>query len=484
MDILEKIRHYHFEFYHFLILISVLILSQVVLSYTNLNSTEDLLSSTLDYYKLETAERQAEFTTIALEQIIHQNIVINNDPDYSKEVLVESLEFIIKQQKLQKNVNEILILFPYKNQVLSFESGYNVYDFVFNKNVNDEGNKHIKATNLFTDNKTNLFFEEDIITVSDEQSVFHVLVPFTLKGEIVGAVYLNIQPNISSIASIISSSFSKTGAAVSIIILLSLLAVFMITTYVVRERDNAQAVLFAKREDEIKERTELIKEAAFTKRIYHAHHKAEKIVGFIKEDLRTLKESNCSSIKTKISRYTNFIGRVIYDMKTYNPPISVIRNKNFKSNLNDIIEFIVKNIILRSSKINDQVNFIFNFDINIPLVNINEYVMWEIFEPLIQNAIDHNPDKQLDISLITKFNRKENVIICEISDNGKGFTEELLELDEEGNKKIFLEHATTKRENNNNGYGCFIANENVKRCGWIIDAENHSDGAKFTIKIK
>ena len=28
------------------------------------------------------------------------------------------------------------------------------------------------------------------------------------------------------------------------------------------------------------------KELIFTKRIYHTHHKAEKIMGFIKEDLR------------------------------------------------------------------------------------------------------------------------------------------------------------------------------------------------------
>jgi len=483
MNFLNKIRHYHFEFYHFIILISVLIISQVILSYTNVSSTEDLLATSLEHYRLETAERQAEFTTIALEQVIHQNLLLKNTPQFSRDVLVETLEFIIKQQKLQRNVNDICIVIPYENEVLSLEDGSSVYELIFNNRFIETQSSNTIAVQLFNSNKPSLLFDENIITVSDNKSLFHVLVPFTLKGEVAGAVYLYIQPNISSMAQVISSSFSQTSAIVSLIILLALLIVFLITTYVVKERDNAQAILFAQKEIQIKNSIEAKKEAAFTKRIYHAHHKAEKVVGFIKEDLRNLGNNNLLDMKIKISKYANFIGRVIYDMKTYNPPINVIRNRNFNTNLNHVIRFVVNNIIKRSYKNNEELDIKLILDDLIPDLHVNEYVIWEVFEPLIQNSIEHSKVEQLEINIITKLNIDNGNISCDIFDNGGGIDEYLLKLNSENIQNIFLENSSTHSQNHNRGYGCFIAYENSKKCGWKITAENYLSGAKFKINI-
>lgn len=67
-------------------------------------------------------------------------------------------------------------------------------------------------------------------------------------------------------------------------------------------------------------------------------------MGFIKEDLRKLSSENINEIKYRVSKYSNFISRVIYDMKWYDPPIQTIRNAMFKTNLNEVIKFIVNNI--------------------------------------------------------------------------------------------------------------------------------------------
>jgi len=58
-------------------------------------------------------------------------------------------------------------------------------------------------------------------------------------------------------------------------------------------------------------------------------------------------------------------------------------------------------------------------------------------------------------------------------------------INENGIKNIFLENVTSKQTGlQNSGYGCYIAYEISKRCGWEIDAENLSEGGcRFTITI-
>jgi hypothetical protein len=96
----------------------------------------------------------------------------------------------------------------------------------------------------------------------------------------------------------------------------------------------------------------LEKESLFTKRIYHTHHKAEKIMGFIKNDVRTMNSENLGQLKQRVITYSNFISRIIYDMKWYDQDINTIVNPVFHSNINAIIEFIVQNVFLRISSHN------------------------------------------------------------------------------------------------------------------------------------
>ena len=134
----------------------------------------------------------------------------------------------------------------------------------------------------------------------------------------------------------------------------------------------------------------------------------------------------------------------------------------------------------------DQYQFQLDLDQNLPIVNNNEFVVWEILEPLIQNAIDHSVRNQgIVIGINTTYNLAQNSSKIVIKDNGTGIPEDLLKRDEKGIKKIFLEHTTTKTSMNNSGYGCYIAYEiSTQRCNWKMDAENLSDGGcQFIVNI-
>ena len=143
------------------------------------------------------------------------------------------------------------------------------------------------------------------------------------------------------------------------------------------------------------------KESLFTRRIYHTHHKAEKIMGFIKEDLRKMNCENIDDIKNRVTTYSNFISRIIYDMKWYDQPINTIINPIFNSDINAVIRFIVQHLFLRVSSRNEMFSLKLNLDNKMPFVHINEFVIWEILEPLIQNSVDHGGKRQIEITITT-----------------------------------------------------------------------------------
>jgi light-regulated signal transduction histidine kinase (bacteriophytochrome) len=267
---------------------------------------------------------------------------------------------------------------------------------------------------------------------------------------------------------------------------MGLIAIFLVSSRAVKERNDAQHKFYKEHEINLKKEIRLEKESLFTKRIYHTHHKAEKIMGFIKQDVRQMNNENLPELKNRIITYSNFISRIIYDMKSYDPEINTIINPMFKTDINEVIKFLIKYIFLRISSKNEMFDFDLLLDETLPSVNVNEFVVWEILEPLIQNSIDHGDKKSIKIKITTIFNNAENVSNIIISDNGVGIKKELLEKDEKGIKKIFLENETTKIiDGANSGYGCFIAHQMaVKSCGWELDAENLEAGCKFTITIK
>ncbi|MBU0476248.1 MAG: histidine kinase [Bacteroidetes bacterium] len=482
MNLLKKI---HFDLYHITILLITIILSQVILSYINVKSIEEVTQESIRLYKWQSAERIADLTTATLELIV-QPIYSSSINEELKATIIESIDYTLTQEIMQKNIDDIsLLVVDESNRVIFLEDGEEIINFLLNGNYTykgEESNKEI-AKELFKDSYYNLFKNESISTLKKDNISFHILVPFSKHGEIIGAVYMKITPNFDNIIHAIIGSYNISGSLVSALILLTLLGMFFITSFLVKERDNAQKLLFLNKEIQIRAEIARQKESFFTKRIYHAHHKAEKIVGFIKQDLYSLNNLNMEIIRNRMVKYSSFIGRVIYDMKTYNPPINVIRNQSFNSNLNEIIVFIVDNIFKRVFKEGTQYNFKLDLDHKVPILRVNEYVIWQMIEPLIQNCIDHNKKKKIDIIIKTEYDEKINRTFLYIYDTGEGVKEELLEYDNSGIKRIFSEGTSSKDSSTNSGYGCFIAYESSRLCGWKIDLINTYPGTKTTVEI-
>jgi signal transduction histidine kinase len=210
-------------------------------------------------------------------------------------------------------------------------------------------------------------------------------------------------------------------------------------------------------------------------------------MGFIKEDVRKMDPRNLDAMKQRVVTYSNFISRIIYDMKWYDQDINTIVNPIFHTDINDVIEFIVRNVFLRLSSKNEMFDIKLDLDPSLPLVHVNEFIVWEILEPLIQNSIDHGGRDSVTIIITTRWDRTAGTSCLTIADNGVGIAQESLQPGPKGIKKVFLEQESTKKGmGSHSGYGCYIAYQMaVEKCGWGLDAENLPEGGcRFTLTIR
>lgn len=476
---------FHFEIYHFFIILIIIVVSQTLIPIINNYNTEKLIGRVMDYYRWDVAERMADQTTSSIE-LLFQRVLETPNPQIGLEkATIEAIDFIIYQQNLQRSVDDFSIILGKGTKIRFYKTGAELFDAVVKKETptSEDISFDPEIHKWYAHVSQQLFTDEASQYKSEKGTIFYFLVPFSLKGEVVGAVYMKINPGLDKIEGAFISSFRQTGALFSILIFLGLLAMFVMTNYLKDERDTAQELLYKKREKKLTLDIESRKENMFVQRIYHAHHKMEKIIGFIKQDMQKLPSAVSRESRNKINKYINFIGRVIYDMKIINPPLSVIRNPSFNTDINEVLDFIVQHIFRRVYKQDPNHQFVMNCQTGLPLIHVNEFVVWEILEPLINNAIQHNKAKKVVVYISTLYDPSKGEILIQIKDNGSGIDEELLECNAEGVKKIFLEHSTKQKGPTNSGYGCYIAYENCKKCGWTLDANNNSGGAVISIVV-
>lgn len=486
MKMIEKLKEYHFEFKHLTLLFTIIFIFQLLVSFINKSSIKTTLENTQEWYQKDSAEKLANLTTTSLELLVES---IDPGKAQNEDVasrIIESFNIILSQQMLQHNIDEICFIAKRGDKIYTIDEGKGLYDFLFNDQLPQERFKYINAVNIYANAENELVNNEQIYSVLTNKKTFNIFVPFVVKGECIGAVYMKNTPDFSLITNEIISNYDETSMVYLSLILLGLLAMYFISSYTVKERDEAQRLLFEEHEKSLKKQINYEKELYFTKRIYHTHHKAEKVMGFIKEDLRLLSPGNIKEIIYRVTKYSNFVSRVIYDMKWYDPPVQTIRNPIFQTNLNEVIEFITANIFQRIYSQKHLYNIQHCFDPDLPRVSVNEFIIWEILEPLIQNCIDHNSDKELIIEIKTSYSPEDKSSRIIIRDNGKGIIPEFLLRDESGIKKLFSENISSKESQlQNSGYGCYIAYTMCKRCGWEIDVINNEDaGCSFIINIK
>ena len=489
IDFFERLEKYRFEFRHFTVLFIILVAFQGALSFIHNASLRTFMVKTQNWYQRNSAEKLANVTATSLELLTEAvNLRAPMSPSQRLRI-TDALNIVLSQELLAKNAKDICILVSRKNKIYAIDEGGALLNFLLNPSlpIPPPGTSHQEAVRLYSQIRQRLRSKEEIVTILRGRQTFNVFVPFSPHGEFAGAVYMKDTPNFSFITSSIISSYNETSVIYTSLILLGLLAMYYVSAYTVKERDKAQNLFFEERENLIRERTTHEREFLFTKRIYHTHHKAEKVMAFIKEDLKLLTADNIDEVKYRISKYSNFISRVIYDMKWFDPPIQIFRGTTFNTDINGVIDFIVKNMFLRVARPSNKTEFVLEFCEQLPKIHVNEFVVWEIVEPLIQNSIDHGGEGSIVITVRTEFEAAENLSRIIISDNGKGIAEQLLAKNDKGIQKLFIENVTTKEAaDRNSGYGCYIAYDLATvRCGWKMYAENlPGRGCRFVITIK
>ena len=485
----DGVRQYRFEIRHLTVLFIVLIGFQTVISYVHKISLQKILFRTQEWYQQDSAERLANLTTTSLELLLEAKVKNQVQPQQEVNKIIGNLNIILSQQYLQQNVQEICLLVKVESEIIAIDDGQSLYTYIFGgpRSITAPRGDHSEAIAMYTSMHEEFRSRERIQTIVADKQIFHIFVPFVPRGEFVGAIYMKNKPDFSVITNEMISTYDETAITYTALIFFGLLAMFFISTYTLRERNRAQELLFEEQKRHLAEQINIQNEMLFTKRIYHTHHKAEKVMGFIKEDMRILTQSNIDLIKSRITKYANFIARVIYDMKWYDPPVQTIRSQIFKTELNSVLAFLVEHVFQRISSASEMVRYELLLDPKLPIVNINEFVIWEVFEPIIQNCIDHAANNAVIVTIKTEFIQDTEECYVRIIDNGTGIEPWLLETNEEGLKRIFLEHTSTKRVGNEQhaGYGCYIAYEITRqRLGWDLDVENlPGGGCMFTFSI-
>ena len=486
---LENLKEYRFEFKHITVLFAVLMIFQLALTIVQENSLKNFLDQTHEVFQKDSAERMANLTATSLELLLENVDVSNIKDEYDEERIIQSFNVILSQQLLQKDVEDLCLLLFDGDSLLVLDDGRELYSYLSNSLPEVIGGveRHSGAIKFYRTIEADIVRDQHVHSILENGETFHIFVPFVPNGEFFGVFYLRKHPNLAGLTNEIISSYDVASLIYSSLIILGLLTMYYISSFTVRERDEVRKKYFEEKEDHLKEQINHEKEMIFTKRIYHTHHKAEKVMGFIKEDLKKITSAGSEEITQRVNKYSNFMSRVIYDMKWYDVPVQTIHNEFFNSNINEILEFLVNNIFLRMASATESFTFSTEFDERLPRVKIDEFIVWELLEPLIQNSIDHAGVEKIEILIKTEFNPETNISTISISDNGSGIPSALMKEDENGLKLIFAENISTKHlETRNSGYGCFIAYQMaVKKCGWELDVSNNTGGGcTFTIRIK
>jgi hypothetical protein len=402
--------------------------------------------------------------------------------------IVQSVNIIFSQQLLGRNAKEVCILVARGDRIYAIEDGEALVAVLAARwgDLREAGTGHAAAVSMYRSVRDRLRGREEVVSILEGKRTFHTFVPFVPNGEFVGAVYVKNEPDFRFITSSVITNYNETSVVYTSLIFLGLVAMFFVSSYTVRERDRTRRLLYEEHEKLLRETITHEKESVFTRRIYHTHHKAEKVMAFIKQDLLVLSPANIEEIKHRITQYANFIARVIYDMKWYEPALQTIRNPIFQTKVNDVLRFIVRNLFQRVAKASSRVTFVLDLDERFPVVHINEFVVWEIMEPLIQNCVVHAGVERVTVTLRTDAGTGGAPPRIEIADNGHGIRPDLLEEDDRGIQKLFLESVSTKKGSDEHaGYGCFIAHDLARtRCGWGIRADNPpGGGARITLTL-
>ncbi|WP_434303354.1 GAF domain-containing sensor histidine kinase [Clostridium botulinum] len=155
-----------------------------------------------------------------------------------------------------------------------------------------------------------------------------------------------------------------------------------------------------------------------------------------------------------------------------------------KEDFNEIINYVL-DILSFDMMIFDEIHL--NLSENLPSILCNKIEISQVIMNILKNAIYEmnkkieflggNKETNTNILKIETYS-EDNFLVCEISDNGMGFSDEIA-------PKLFEPFFTTKPFGLGTGLGLSLSYDIIthKHNGQIIASESEWKGAKFTIKL-
>jgi signal transduction histidine kinase len=119
---------------------------------------------------------------------------------------------------------------------------------------------------------------------------------------------------------------------------------------------------------------------------------------------------------------------------------------------------------------------VLNLGSDIPQTRVDPGAMRQVFMNIIMNAF-YFMDKEGKIVVQTAYDKKDEMVIITISDNGRGIKRELL-------KRIFDPFFTTKPAGKGTGLGLSISHRIVSEHDGMLDVDStEGKGSIFSIKL-
>ena len=182
------------------------------------------------------------------------------------------------------------------------------------------------------------------------------------------------------------------------------------------------------------------------------------------------KELILNSVKY-IDEYVSYLNSTIEDFREFFRPETGKRSASFQDMVKSVL------MIIGSSLKNKDIKLIEDYQSKrVVQTYINE--IKQVILNLIKNSEDVLIDKNIKNPFIKiKIYEQNNRYILEVSDNGGGIDEDILD-------KIFDPYFSTKNQKDGTGLGLYMSKTIIEEhCGGVLSVYNKKDGALFKVEI-
>ncbi|MGA9120355.1 MAG: histidine kinase, partial [Bacteroidota bacterium] len=260
-----RLRRYRFEIRHIIVLVTVLIAFQIILSFFQTSLLDKFLSGTKSWFQKYYAERIAIVTSAGLELLYQNQQRLSSEQDTIDNPIVYSLNVFLKQQLIQRSVEDIKLILQRGEGTYVINNGQALQSYLRGTLPPIEPDTaRSPGVRFFRSVQNELRSREKVLSIVEGQETFDVLVPFVPNGEYLGALYMRMRPDFGFLTEEVKSNFNQVSLIFSALIFVGLIAIFLVSSRTVKERDEAQRRLFIEHEESLEKQIQLEKESLFT----------------------------------------------------------------------------------------------------------------------------------------------------------------------------------------------------------------------------